>query len=433
MGMVSRIEAHAAPWWEAEAAPWWEGEAAPWWEGEAGTWQKGSVSLGRSREVLNWLVYAATNLENFILGREEFVGAYCSATVMITARRKQKRDASCRFRKLTPTDSSSENSSASGDDTSSDMEMCPIVPAHQCEPFVRWVMIIINSSGDSDDGDNRRSPYMFVGDLGYGFCRVIFSNQNLLQSELVLDNLASSSDGFTAVVCCFDADLLLISLDSILNCIRFWMIIVLSEFSALVRVLHTAADSHREHCSQQALLFFSFQLVIAGSVYCNVLLKLLSSIHYCSLCRTTSSVAVGGTMQQTMVGESQTHAAEEVLSNMVDASLNDKLVEQAIFPGKKDGEMKEDVLKVNQDAICVVGDKKLRRKKCVAIAQRQSSRIKRDGVPISAKAQQRMKMKDDIQVEDTGAPAQKRRSFNMDRLAPCQIEKIVHHKKCPDP
>ncbi|KAG8088584.1 hypothetical protein GUJ93_ZPchr0010g7359 [Zizania palustris] len=65
--------------------------------------------------------------------------------------RKQKQDASGRFCARTPTDRSSGNSSASCDDTSSDMEMCPIVPGHRCEPSRRRVMIIIDSSGDSDD------------------------------------------------------------------------------------------------------------------------------------------------------------------------------------------------------------------------------------------------------------------------------------------
>ncbi|KAG8095449.1 hypothetical protein GUJ93_ZPchr0012g21410 [Zizania palustris] len=51
---------------------------------------------------------------------------------------------------------SSGNSSASCDDTSLDTEMCPIVPGKRCEPSMRRVMIIIDSSGESDDGDNRQ-------------------------------------------------------------------------------------------------------------------------------------------------------------------------------------------------------------------------------------------------------------------------------------
>ncbi|KAG8064954.1 hypothetical protein GUJ93_ZPchr0004g39441 [Zizania palustris] len=72
------------------------------------------------------------------------------------AHRKQKRDTSGRFHALTPTNSSSGNSSASGNDTSSNTKMFPIVPSHRCEPFARRVMIIIDSSGESDDGDNQR-------------------------------------------------------------------------------------------------------------------------------------------------------------------------------------------------------------------------------------------------------------------------------------
>ncbi|KAG8084029.1 hypothetical protein GUJ93_ZPchr0010g9462 [Zizania palustris] len=50
---------------------------------------------------------------------------------MLMAGRKQKRDASGRFHARTPTDRNSGNSSACSDDTSSDTEMCPIVPGHQ--------------------------------------------------------------------------------------------------------------------------------------------------------------------------------------------------------------------------------------------------------------------------------------------------------------
>ncbi|KAG8047912.1 hypothetical protein GUJ93_ZPchr0008g11865 [Zizania palustris] len=71
------------------------------------------------------------------------------------AGRKQKRDASGRFRARTPTDRNNRNSSASSDDTSLDMEMCPIVPSRRCKSSGRRAMIIIDSSGDADDNGKR--------------------------------------------------------------------------------------------------------------------------------------------------------------------------------------------------------------------------------------------------------------------------------------
>ncbi|KAG8088762.1 hypothetical protein GUJ93_ZPchr0010g9986 [Zizania palustris] len=72
------------------------------------------------------------------------------------AGRKQKRDTSGRFCARILIDCSNGNSSASGDNTSSDTEMCPIVLGHRFEPSRIQVMIIIESSEDSGDGDDRR-------------------------------------------------------------------------------------------------------------------------------------------------------------------------------------------------------------------------------------------------------------------------------------
>ncbi|KAG8074868.1 hypothetical protein GUJ93_ZPchr0006g43045 [Zizania palustris] len=125
------------------------------------------------------------------------------------------------------------------------------------------------------------------------------------------------------------------------------------------------------------------------------------------------------------------HQAEEILPGLPKEGLDSVAQDDShVLPREDDEEQlvdKEEVAAREAEGFQAVQKKKAGRARAVkgpAVAVRQSSRIKRDGVSIVAKAQKRADSKNDITVDEAGVDQEIGESVKVPGLAPCSNPSI---------